>query len=74
MDTIIFIDSEPMIDPFWQGHKITSFDMDTNPLVIFVAYVKITRAAKDVTDLFRIVNVFLEERFDLWTITGVKCI
>lgn len=70
MNTIILIHSKPMINPLWQGHQIPRLDMDTNPLIFFVAYVKESRSSEDITDFFRVVNVFFEEGFNFVIVGG----
>ena len=77
MNTIILIHSKPMINPLRQSHQIPRLDMDTNPLILFVAHVKESGSSEDITDFFCVVNVFFEEGFDLVIVGreffGVDC-
>lgn len=70
MNAIFLIDSKPMINPLGQSHQISRLDMDTNPLILFVAYVKESGSSEDITDLLSIVNVFFEECFDFVIVGG----
>jgi hypothetical protein len=65
MNAIILVHGEPVVDAFGQSHKVSRFDVDAYPLVGFVAYIKVTRATKNVTNFFGIMNMFFEEGFDL---------
>lgn len=44
--------------------------MDTNPFILFVTYVKESGSSEDITDFFRVVNVFFEEGFDFVVVGG----
>jgi hypothetical protein len=59
-----------MINPLRQGHQIPRLDMDTNPFILFVTYVKESGSSEDITDFFRVVNVFFEEGFDFVVVGG----
>jgi len=44
--------------------------MDTYPLILFITYVKESGSSEDITDFFRVVNVFFEEGFDFVIVGG----
>ena len=70
MNTIFLIHSKPMINPLRQSHQISRLDVDTNPLILFVAYVKESGSSENITDFLGIVNVFFEECFDFVIVGG----
>lgn len=44
--------------------------MDTNPLILLVAYIEETGSSEDVTDFFSVMNVLFEEGFDFVLVGG----
>jgi len=44
--------------------------VDANPVIIFVANVKESGSSENITDFFRVVNVFFKEGFDFGIVFG----
>ena len=53
---------EAMINTFWQSHEIPLLDVNADPLIVQVADIKVSTSTQDVTNFFRVVNVFCFER------------
>ena len=56
MNQAIRIASESMIDAFRKRHQVALFHMNSNPLVVKVAHVKVATAAQNEANLFGIVD------------------
>lgn len=61
VDAIGLIHSEPVVNSLRQRHQIPRLDPNAHPLILLIAYVEISRSTQDVTNLFSIVDVLLEE-------------
>ena len=57
-----------MIDPTWQDDQITLLKPDPDPVVPFTPDIKVTRSVQDVPDLLILVQMLMEERFDLFLV------
>ena len=71
MNAILLIDSKTMINPLGESHEIPTFDMDTDPFVVFRSDVEKPWTREDVADFFGVVNVFFKECFYLHAIFGI---
>jgi hypothetical protein len=69
LDEIGFVAGESVVASLGQGHEIALLDPDADPLVLLVANVEISRTIYDVTDFFRVVDVFLEKGLDLFVVS-----
>ena len=69
LDVIRFVAGESMVTSLRQGHEIALFDVDADPFVVLVANVEISTPIKNVSDFFRVVDVFLKEGFDFFVVT-----
>ena len=67
---ISIISSKPVIDASGQDDQIILDELDADPLVPFVAHVKVARAIPDVPDLLVLVQVLVEELLDLGLVDG----
>ena len=72
MNFIPIIHREPMINSLGQRNQIPLLDMNPHPFVLFIPHVKIPRPSKDVSNFFRVVNVFFKEGFDFHVVVGQR--
>ena len=70
MYSIRFVHRKPMINALRQSHQISRLNMNSHPLILFVPNVEISRSTDNVTNFFRVMNVLLEETFNLRVIFG----
>jgi hypothetical protein len=61
MDQFLMITSESMIDTFRQSHEVPLFHMDTDPVIIQVTNIKISRATQDKSNFFGVMNVLFKK-------------
>ncbi|MPC14039.1 hypothetical protein E2C01_006793 [Portunus trituberculatus] len=60
------VKGEAVVDPGRQDDQVSRCDFNSDPVVLLVSHVKVTRAFRDEANLFICVKVFLKEHFDLW--------
>ena len=59
-----------MVDARRHDHEITLFERNAHPVVLLAAHIKVSAAVDDVADLFVLVQVLVEEGFDLLLVVG----
>jgi hypothetical protein len=64
MNETIFIASEAVVNAFGQSHEVSLFDVHAHPLIFQGADIKVSGSSKNVTNLFRVVNVLFKKGFD----------
>ena len=69
-DVVTLIIRKAVVYSFGKNDHITGFNADSNPLILFVAHIKVAAAFDTVADLFVEVDMLLVEGEDLLLITG----
>ena len=69
LDVIGLVAGESVVASLGQSHEVALLDPDADPLLFLVANVEISRPVYDVTDFFRVVDVFLEKGLDLFVVS-----
>ena len=72
MDHIRLIHRETMIHTLGQRHQIPLLNKDADPFIILIPHVEIPTPAEDVTNLLRVVDVFLEKGFHFLLVAGER--
>mmetsp|Transcript_12965 Transcript_12965/g.34934 ORF Transcript_12965/g.34934 Transcript_12965/m.34934 type:complete len:308 (-) Transcript_12965:328-1251(-) len=65
LDVVLCIHREAVINSFWQDDQVPFLTVDTNPAILSVANIEISRAFHDVANLLVTMHVLLVERGEL---------
>ena len=58
---VLFISSEPMIDPRGHNHQITPLQPYPHPIVLLSSDIEVSASGENIPDLLILVQVFMEE-------------